>query len=168
MEAEYAELPETLWYKRLALEYALMQENEPTFNPVEGDLTHYEGVIVGSDLYEGGYFRVEIILPRSYPYFPPEVLWHTRIWHPNFSDTVPARVCESTFKEHWSPSLRLVAVIESLRNLLNNPNPDDPLNPVAAFEYKNRPDLFIARVRQFIDEYASPEQAFRHGRRKGF
>jgi ubiquitin-protein ligase len=61
-----------------------------------------------------------------------------------------------------------VAVIESLRNLLNNPNPDDPLNPVAAFEYKNRPDLFTARVRQFIEEYASPEQAFRHGRRKGF
>jgi ubiquitin-protein ligase len=51
---------------------------------------------------------------------------------------------------------------------LNNPNPDDPLNPVAAFEYKNRPDLFTARVRQFIEEYASPEQAFRHGRRKGF
>ncbi|MEM4573638.1 MAG: ubiquitin-conjugating enzyme E2 [Candidatus Caldarchaeum sp.] len=167
METQSVELPENAWYRRLALEYSLIQENEPTFTPVENDLTHYEGVIIGSGIYEGGFFRVEIILPRSYPFYPPDVIWHTRIWHPNFSDTVPARVCESIFKDHWSPTLRLVAVIESLRNLLTNPNPEDPLNPVAAFEYKNRPDWFVARVKQFIQEFATPEQAFRRSRRKG-
>jgi len=163
----YVELPESAWHKRLALEYSLIQEHEPTFYPVENDLTHYEGVIVGTDLYAGGYFKVEIILPRSYPFYPPDVIWHTRVWHPNFSDSVPARVCDSVFKEHWSPSLRLVAIIESLRNLLNNPNPEDPLNPIAAFEYKNRPDIFVARVRQFVEEYASPDQVFKQVRRKG-
>ncbi|MEM0383480.1 MAG: ubiquitin-conjugating enzyme E2 [Candidatus Caldarchaeum sp.] len=167
MENVYAELPESAWHRRLALEYSLIQENEPTFSPVENDLTHYEGVIIGTNMYEGGYFKVEILIPRSYPYFPPDILWHTRIWHPNFSDTVPARVCESVFKDHWSPSLRIVAVIEALRNLLNNPNPEDPLNPVAAFEYKHRPDLFMARVRQFLEVYASPEEAFKLSRRKG-
>ncbi|MEM2114404.1 MAG: ubiquitin-conjugating enzyme E2, partial [Candidatus Caldarchaeum sp.] len=74
---------------------------------------------------------------------------------------------ESIFKDHWSPSLRIVAVIESLRNLLTNPNPEDPLNPVAAFEYQNSPNLFYARVRQFVETYATPEQAFGKKRWKG-
>lgn len=166
MESIYVELPDQAWHKRLALEYALVQENEPNFDAVDGDLTHYEGVILGTGLYQDGYFRVEIILPRSYPYHPPEVIWHTRIWHPNFSDEVPARACESVLKDHWSPSLRVVAVIESLRSLLNNPNADDPLNAVAAFEMKTRPDIFEARAREYVLNYATPEQAYGHARRR--
>jgi len=149
-----------MWHRRLGLEYALVQEHEQTFNAVDGDLTHYEGVIVGTGLYESGCFRVEIFLPRSFPFHPPDVVWHTRIWHPNFSDEVPARVCESVFKDHWSPSLHIITVIESLRSLLNEPNPDDPLNAIAAMEMKMRPDIFGARVRDYIERYATPEQAF--------
>ncbi|MFH7836253.1 MAG: hypothetical protein QXL51_06630, partial [Candidatus Aenigmatarchaeota archaeon] len=59
-----AELPELMWEKRLALEYKLMRENEPLFDIVDNDLTHYMGVIVGSGIYENGYFRVEIFVPR--------------------------------------------------------------------------------------------------------
>ncbi len=162
----YAELPEAMWYKRLSIEYSLVQEHEPNFSPVDGDLTHYEGVIIGSGLYESGYFRVEIFIPRSFPFHPPDVVWHTRIWHPNFSDEVPARVCESIIKDHWSPSLHVITVIEALRSLLNDPNPDDPLNAVAAMELKMRPDIFEARVREYIARFATPEQAFYDGRRR--
>ena len=155
-----AELPEPLWYKRLAIEYKLIHEHEPLFDIVEGDLTHYEGVLIGSGLYEGGYFRVEIILSRSFPFVPPKVIWWTRIWHPNFTDEVPARICESIFKDDWKPPLHLITVIGALRNLLNNPNPDDPLNTIAAMEMKFRPDIFKARVRQYIELYARPEKSF--------
>lgn len=154
-----AELPELLWHKRLALEYKLVHEHEPLFDIVAGDLTHYKGVLVGSGIYEGGYFKVEILIPRSFPYVPPDVIWWTRIWHPNFTDEVPARICESILKEDWSPSLHVITVIETLRNLLNNPNPDDPLNTIAAMEMKFRPDIFAARVRQYIEMFARPEQA---------
>ena len=154
------ELPEPLWNRRLALEYKLMRENEPTFDIVNNMLTHYRGVIIGEGLYEGGFFKVEIIVPRTFPYTPPNVIWWTRIWHPNFTDEVPARICESIFKNDWSPSLHLFTVVEALRNLLNNPNPDDPLNTFAAAEMKYRPDIFEARVRRYIELYARPELAF--------
>ncbi|HID04768.1 MAG TPA: ubiquitin-conjugating enzyme E2 [Candidatus Caldiarchaeum subterraneum] len=156
----YVELPEQAWYRRLSLEYSLVQEHEPNFNVVDGDLTHYRGVIIGMGYYEGGYFRVEIFLPRSFPYDPPEVVWHTRIWHPNFSDETPARVCDEIVKSKWSPANHVVTVIEALRSLLNEPNPDDPLNALAAAEMKNNPDIFIARVQEYIKKFATPEQAF--------
>jgi ubiquitin-protein ligase len=154
------QLPEALWSRRLALEYKLMRENEPTFDIVNNQLTHYRGVIIGEGLYEGGFFKVEIIVPRTFPYTPPDVIWWTRIWHPNFTDEVPARICESIFKNDWSPSLHLFSVVEALRNLLNNPNPDDPLNTFAAAEMKYRPDIFEARVRAYIELYARAEYAF--------
>ena len=156
----YVEFPQKKWEERLAIEYSLMQENEPTFDIVDDKLYHYMGVIIGSGLYEDGYFKVEIILPRSFPYDPPEVIWHTRIWHPNFSDEVPAKVCDQIFKDKWSPSLHVITVIGALRSLLNEPNPDDPLNMQAAIEMKNNPEIFKARVREYIVKYARPEQAF--------
>ncbi|MEM2083622.1 MAG: ubiquitin-conjugating enzyme family protein [Nitrososphaerota archaeon] len=155
-----AELPELMWEKRLALEYKLMRENEPLFDIVDNDLTHYMGVIVGSGIYENGYFRVEIFVPRSFPFTPPEIIWHTRIWHPNFSDDQPARICESLLKADWSPSIHLFSIIETLRNLLNEPNPDDPLNSIAAMELKYNPDIFKAHVKQYILAFAKEEQAF--------
>ncbi|MCL7385292.1 MAG: ubiquitin-conjugating enzyme E2 [Thaumarchaeota archaeon] len=157
----YSELPEPLWNKRLAVEYRLMQERDPPlFDIVDGDLTHYTGVIVGSGYYEGGYFKVEIKIPRAYPYVPPNVIWHTRVWHPNFTDEVPARICESIFKDDWRPGLYLVNIVEALQNLLANPNPDDPLNSIAAYEMKYRPDVFFNRVRYYIQLYATPEKVF--------
>lgn len=155
-----AELPEVMWEKRLALEYRQLREHEPLFDLVENDLTHYMGVIAGSSLYDDGYFKVEIFLPRSFPFIPPNIIWHTRIWHPNFSDDLPARICESIFKEDWSPSVHVYAIIEALRSLVTDPNPDDPLNGMAAMEMKYRPDMFRAHVLQYVECYATPEQAF--------
>jgi len=156
----YVELPEKAWERRLGLEYQLMQEHEPNFDIVDGDLTHYKGVIIGTGYYEGGFYKVEIYLPRSFPYDPPEVIWHTRIWHPNFSDESPARICDEIFKDKWSPSVHVFTVVEALRSLLNEPNPEDPLNAIAAAEMKYRPDIFLSRVREYIRKYATPEQAF--------
>lgn len=155
-----SELPETMWEKRLALEYRLLREHEPLFDIVDNDLTHFVGVVAGSGLYQDGYFRVEVTIPRAFPYTPPEIAWHTRIWHPNFSDDVPARICESLLKEDWQPRVHIFTILETLRSLLSDPNPDDPLNGVAAVEMKHRPDLFESHARYYITLYATPEQAF--------
>lgn len=156
---EVGMLPEARWEKRLAQEYQLIRNYEPTFDAVEGDLTHYKGTIIGSGIYDGGIFVVELFLHRAFPYVPPQVIWHTRIWHPNFTDEVPARICESILNKDWYPNMHVVSVIEALKNLLANPNPDDPLNTYAAHELKTRPDWFVARVRQYIRAYATPENA---------
>lgn len=156
-EAGY--LPEPRWAKRLAQEYQLMKNYEPTFDAKDGDLTHYKGTIIGTGIFEGGVFVVEILLLREFPFVPPQVVWHTRIWHPNFTDEAPARVCESIFNRDWFPNMHVVSVIEALKNLLANPNPDDPLNVWAAYEMKYYPERFVARVREYIRLYATPEKA---------
>lgn len=157
--SEVGMLSQAKWEKRLAQEYQLIRNYEPTFDAVYGDLTHYKGTIIGTGIYEGGVFVVEIFLQRTFPFTPPQVVWHTRIWHPNFTDEVPARICESILNKDWYPNMHVVSVIEALKNLLANPNPDDPLNAWAAHEMKNWPDRFIARVRQYISIYATPESS---------
>ncbi len=160
MEAsEVGYLPESRWVRRLAQEYQLIRNYEPNFDAVGGDLTHYKGIIIGSGVYDGGVFVVEIILPRSFPFVPPEVVWHTRIWHPNFTDEEPARICESILNKDWYPNMHIVSVIEALKNLLANPNPDDPLNVWAAQELKLYPERFVARVREYIRLYATQERS---------
>ena len=73
---------------------------------------------------------------------------------------VSGDVIASTLAVESIVSLHLFSIVEALRNLLNNPNPDDPLNTFAAAEMKYRPDMFEARVRRYIELYARPELAF--------
>ena len=35
--------------------------------------------------YEGGTFEVDINIPNEYPFKPPIMKFHTKIWHPNVS-----------------------------------------------------------------------------------
>jgi len=88
---------------------------------------------------------------RQYPFTPPKVRFLTPIWHPNIS--VDGKVCISILGEDWTPALDLVGVIESIRNLLNFPNPNSPLNVAAAKQMKSDPKKFLAKVKEYIRKY---------------
>jgi ubiquitin-conjugating enzyme E2 R len=34
-------------------------------------------------LYQGGYFKASIKFPTNYPYAPPNLLFLSKVWHPN-------------------------------------------------------------------------------------
>lgn len=156
-----AELPYDEWIERLALEYNLMQQHEPTFDIVNGDIKRHQGVIIGSDLYDEGFFRVEISVDRNFPFTPPKVQWLTKIWHPNITENVPASVCESVLSRDWSPALHIFSVVETLRALLGYPNPRDPLNRIAGDQMISKPFEFEKTAREYLMRYATAEQAFR-------
>ena len=78
-------LDDERFYRRLAEEAKKIKESEPAFEPVDGDLTHWKGTIMGGGVYKGGIFHVEIRIPREYPFEPPEVKFLTEIWHPNIN-----------------------------------------------------------------------------------
>lgn len=62
-------------------------------SPVGGtDLSHLEGTITGPDgtPYEGGVFKIDIVIPSSYPFEPPKMKFVTKIWHPNISSNTGA------------------------------------------------------------------------------
>lgn len=139
--------------ERLALEAKTIEEEEPSFQPLNGDLTKWRGFILGTSVYDGGVFRIELNVDRSYPFKPPKARFLTPIWHPNI--TREGRICLGILGKDWSPSINLVGVIEAIRNLLSFPNPHDPLNRVAAKEMRESPKEFKQKVKEYIKRYAT-------------
>jgi ubiquitin-protein ligase len=129
-----------------------MEEEEPSFHPVDGDLRRWTGFIIGTGIYESGVFEIEIILPRKFPYDPPKVVWNTNIWHPNIFQK---NVCVNILGKDWLPSMSITGVIETLRNLLNYPNPNSPLNTQAAREMAKNVGEFTKTAKEYVKKYAT-------------
>ncbi|MHA2294882.1 MAG: ubiquitin-conjugating enzyme E2 [Candidatus Hodarchaeales archaeon] len=149
-------LTEEEWLDRLMIEGQNLKREQPTFRRVRGSWTHWRGEILGSGIFEGGVFLVEIIIPREYPFKPPRVRWVTPTWHPNIFN---ANICIGILGKDWTPVNSLVDLVESLRFLLTNPNPDDPLNTTAAKQQKQDIQKFIERVKAYVERYATWDQA---------
>ncbi len=146
------------YYSRLVLEAKILEEEEPSFKPVNNDLRVWRGFIIGTELYEGGVFQIEIKITRKFPFEPPQVKWLTPIFHPNF---IRNRVCIGIFGKDWTPNMNIAGVIEALRNLLHFPNPRSPLNREAAKLLLKKPEEYEKRVRKHTAEYASWEKVQR-------
>ncbi len=146
-------LTEEEWLERLAIEAQQMRKTQPNFKPVNGNLAHWWGQILGTGLYEG-VFTIEIIIPREYPFSPPKVYWRTPIWHVNI---YKEQVCLSLLGKDWVPASSISEVIEALRVLLTHPNPNDPLNREAANEFRNDYPRFERKVREYLNKYATWE-----------
>lgn len=56
--------------------------------------------------YEGGIFQIDIDIPKQYPFEPPKMKFHTKIWHPNISSQTGAiclvRSARATQSDHVS------------------------------------------------------------------
>ena len=106
-------------------------------------------------LYEGGIWKVSIILPMEYPFKSPSIGFKNKIYHPNI-DEVSGSVCLDVLNQTWSPMYDLVNIFEVfLPQLLTYPNPTDPLNPQAASLMNQNPHLYNQTVKQYVQKYAS-------------
>ncbi|MEM3563656.1 MAG: ubiquitin-conjugating enzyme E2 [Candidatus Jordarchaeaceae archaeon] len=133
-------------------EAKIMEEEEPSFHPVDGDLRRWAGFIIGTGIYDGGVFEIEIILPRKFPYEPPKVIWKTNIWHPNIFQK---NVCVNILGKDWLPTMSMAGVVETLRNLLNYPNPNSPLNTEAARQMNRNLEEFSKTAKEYVKKYAT-------------
>jgi ubiquitin-conjugating enzyme E2 D/E len=122
--------------------------------PLDDDLYHWNATILGPDgtPYEGGVFFLDVHFPTDYPFKPPKVRFTTQIYHPNINKN--GAICLDILKDQWSAALTLRKVLLSIGSLLTNPNPDDPLDPYKADEYKNKRELFDEKARECTDKYA--------------
>lgn len=106
-------------------------------------------------LYAGGTFGLVVTLPPDFPFRPPHVAFATRIYHPNVTNDAAGNICLPLLKdEHWKPGSRLRAVLEAVRALLDEPNPDDPLEPRIADEYVREREVFERNARAQVLAYA--------------
>jgi ubiquitin-conjugating enzyme E2 D/E len=132
--------------------------NDPPANtsagPVGDDLFQWEGTVLGPEgtPYEGGVFFLSVLFPSDYPFKPPKVQFATHIYHPNINGN--GSICLDVLKDQWSPALSIGKLLLSIRSLLSDPNPDDPLDPFKADQYKNQRAQFDKTAREWTDKHA--------------
>jgi ubiquitin-conjugating enzyme E2 D/E len=143
--------------QRIKRELGIFNKDPPancSAGPIEDDIYHWEATILGpyKSVYEGGIFRIDIIFPSEYPFKPPKVKFMTNIYHPNINSS--GGICLDILKDQWSPALTITKVLLSICSLLDDPNPDDPLVPEIAAEYKNNREQYNNSARNWVAIYA--------------
>ncbi|OAQ58585.1 ubiquitin-conjugating enzyme [Pochonia chlamydosporia 170] len=108
-----------------------------------------------------GKYGILLTLPVEYPFKPPTVRFTTRLYHPNVTNDSLGNICLGILKpENWKPSTKIAAVLDAVRNLLVEPQPDDPLEERIADEYRNDRASWEKNVRIHVEKYALTEPAF--------
>eukprot|EP00658_Telonema_sp_P-2_P002545 TRINITY_DN1095_c0_g1_i7.p1 TRINITY_DN1095_c0_g1~~TRINITY_DN1095_c0_g1_i7.p1 ORF type:complete len:174 (+),score=40.88 TRINITY_DN1095_c0_g1_i7:150-671(+) len=122
--------------------------------PVGDDLFNWQATIMGppDSPFQGGVFFLNVHFPSDYPFKAPKINFTTRIYHPNINSN--GSICLDILKDQWSPALTISKVLLSICSLLNDPNPDDPLVPDIASQFKQDPEGYAATAREWVSKYA--------------
>ncbi|WFD08406.1 hypothetical protein MVES1_003778 [Malassezia vespertilionis] len=113
--------------KRLNKELSELVANPPagivSIKPDESNFFRWNAVMQGppSSPYEGGRFHILLEFPLDYPFKGVNVHLENKVYHPNIDDD--GALCIDA----WKPSTKVYSVLESIYQLLVEPNPDDPL-----------------------------------------
>jgi len=144
--------------RRLDWELKEIQKDPPancTAGPVsENDFFNWEAMLFGpsESPFQGGMFKLSINFPSDYPFRPPIVTFKTRIYHPNINAS--GGICLDILKSQWSPALTISKVLLSILSLLTDANPNDPLVPEIADQYKRNRAAYDQQAREWTQAYA--------------
>jgi len=145
-------------HKRLQKELKDMMKDPPLYcsaSPTDDDITHWKATIMGPEgsVYQGGVFELDIHFTHEYPFKPPRVRFTTKIYHMNINSK--GGICLDILKDQWSPALTIMKVLLSICSLLTDPNPDDPLVPELARQYRHTRVDYDTTAREWTNKYAN-------------
>jgi ubiquitin-conjugating enzyme E2 D/E len=117
------------------------------------DLFHWKLALLGAEgtPYEDGVFFVDAIIPKDYPFKPPKLAFLTKVYHPNIS--TQGIYCLE-LQGSWHPARTIRDLATQVLQLLTTPNPDDPLIPEIAKQYKEEPGAFVHTATEWTQKYA--------------
>ena len=103
--------------------------------------------------YEGGIFRVKLIIPNEFPIAPPKGIFITKIFHPNISEK--GEICVNTLKKDWnSRQWSLYNLFEVIKCLLIIPFPESALNEEAGKIFMENYDEYFKIAKMYTKIYA--------------
>ncbi|OHT01578.1 Ubiquitin-conjugating enzyme E2 15 [Tritrichomonas foetus] len=128
---------------------------------IDNDLFHWRVMIIGQPgtLYADGFFPAELTFPDDFPMSPPKMKFTCPMWHPNIGKD--GTVCISILhppgndeydyekaSERWLPIHTLESIIISVISMLEDPNPESPLNIEANRDYLQNRAEYNRKVRR--------------------
>lgn len=101
--------------------------------------------------HKGYFFSLTMKFTKDYPFNPPKIKFEEKVFHPNiYSDN---SVCLDIISMKWSPSLTIKDVLNGLKQLFDNPNPNSPANPDAGALYSKTMDKYQKEVKKCNDKF---------------
>lgn len=125
---------------------------------VGADMTSWRVLIRGpaDTPYKDGVFDLSVNFPATFPHNPPDIVFTTRIWHPNVNPD--GDICMSRLKKNvedgWDLRQTMGPMMTSIQMLLANPNPSDPLNGEAAHQYETDRDAYNTKASEMTESFA--------------
>jgi len=146
----------------------LVQEKMEGINVIlnDDDMTDIQAVLDGppGTPYNGGVFRVRLVLSKDYPATPPKAFFVTKIFHPNVGPQ--GEICVNTLKKDWKPDLGIKHVLLTIKCLLIVPNPESALNEEAGKLLLEQYDSYCERARLYTDIHAKPSKQSADSRKR--
>eukprot|EP00477_Mikrocytos_mackini_P000697 GAHX01000748.1.p1 GENE.GAHX01000748.1~~GAHX01000748.1.p1 ORF type:complete len:179 (-),score=19.09 GAHX01000748.1:32-568(-) len=144
--------------KRLVKEWIDISLNPPRFAvsyPKDTNIKEWSASVGGPEgsPYAGGIFHFSILFPSDYPFYPPKITFLTRIYHCNISSSGTVNL--TTLDSEWTPTNTIRGLLESVVQLLKDPNPHDPLWPDVAQKYLHHRQLHDHLAREWTRKYAT-------------
>mmetsp|Transcript_8290 Transcript_8290/g.25927 ORF Transcript_8290/g.25927 Transcript_8290/m.25927 type:complete len:151 (-) Transcript_8290:55-507(-) len=99
--------------------------------------------------YEGGTWTIELKFAAEYPFKAPNVLFKTKIMHPNVK-TDTGEICPDVLFGTWSPTLNIKHIFVTLQELMQKPIVDTPLEADLAMMYTQDKAKYEKTVRDHV------------------
>ncbi|GAB9465687.1 hypothetical protein Gpo141_00003086 [Globisporangium polare] len=145
--------------RRLTKELAEFEKNSPewcTVGAVDDDLMHWNAMLAGPENtpYAGGVFSIDLLFPNEYPFKAPRVKFLTRVYHPNVKSQT-GEICADIINENWAPTLNVLHCLTAIKQILQQPDIDNPLEPEIAKQLQSDRKEFDNTASEWTKQYAS-------------
>ena len=129
-----------------------------TFELVDDDIHQWTATLTGpsSTPYAGGTFTLSLVFPTTYPFKPPQIKFVTPVYHPNVK-TDTGDICADLIADGWGPTLNVRHCAQLLTAMMENPEPDHPLEADIAQLLREKPKEFEKKAKAYTKEHAKTD-----------
>lgn len=121
---------------------------------VDDDIFNWKCTIVGPEgsPYAGGKFAVKLEFPTEYPFKSPKVMFLTKVYHPSVMQET-GEVCAAVLGT-WGPTLNSEHCLKVIYSMLQDPQPDHPLEEEIAKQLATKPKEFEKTAKKYTKDFA--------------